>query len=150
MPGPITKDITRDIDLIQDLQEEISKWSTALAGVHVGSDFEELFMHLTGLGHLEVLKLPALKNYDPKSAKAQFENKVKALNTKMVGLHATHSKAILMKNTLPDQIAGVKKYAAANKGAVGDFVKATDVKDIAHLPGHVQTVYNKVKGLAGA
>jgi len=147
MPGPITKDITKNIDTIQDLQEAISLWSTALAGVKVGSDFEELFMHLTGLGHLEVLKLAALKDYDPKSAKAQFENKVKALNKKMVDLHVTHSKAILMKNTILEQLAGVKKYAAANKGAVDDFVKATDVKDIDHLPNNVKTAYNHVKGL---
>jgi hypothetical protein len=148
MPGPITKDITKNIDTIQDLQEEISKWSTALAGVHVGSDFEELFMHLSGLGHLEVLKLASLKNYDPKSAKVQFENKVKALNLKMCGLHKNALQAILMKNTLPEQIAGVKKYAAANKGAVDDFVKQTDVKDVNHLPANVQTAYKKVQGLA--
>ena len=43
------------------------------------------------------------------------------LNTQLAELHSTHQGSILNKDTLQDQIAGVKAYAIAVKKKMDDF-----------------------------
>ena len=146
MPGAKDKHITEDIDKIHELQESVSKWHTKLSGVHVGSDWEEFLMHITGLGHLEIMKLGSLSTYDSKSQKAKFEKAVVALNSSLVSLHSSHQTKILMKDSLLDQQAGVKAYAKAAYTAVKTFKTAWKVKD---FPVDVAAKYKKVKAMGG-
>ena len=147
MPGAKAKFITEDIDKIHELQEEVSKWHTKLSGVHVGSDWEEFLMHITGLGHLEIMKLGSLSTYDSKSQKAKFEKAVVALNGSLVSLHSSQQSKILMKDKLEDQQAGVKAYAKAAYNAVKTFKTTWKVKD---FPAGVNEKYKRAKTMGGA
>ena len=146
MPGAKHPSITKDIASIQDLQEEISKWHTKLSGVDVGSDFEEFLMHITGLGHLEVMKLGSLSKYGSNSQKAKFERAVVALNSSLVSLHRGWQTKILGKEALTEQQQGVKDYAKAAYTAVKKFKTEWKVKN---FPTEVNAKYKSVKAMAG-
>jgi hypothetical protein len=115
-----------------------------LAGIKVGSAWETMLEHITGLGHLEIFKLAAYSKYDSKSSKAAFERAVTALNNKLVSTHSTQQRLILNKNTLAEQQAAIKGYAKAVTGEVDKFKRDWKVDE---LPKELQAAYNAAERL---
>ena len=146
MPGAQSKDITKNIETIHGLQEEVSKWGTRLAGMPDKEDaIEEMFKHITGLGHLEIFKLAEYSQLDSNSAKAKFERAVNQLNTSMAASHGSWQTKILGKNTLAEQQAQVKEYAKSYKATLDHFKTQWHVHD---YPPQVVAAYNKVVALS--
>ena len=142
MPGAKDKSITQDIQKIKDLSDEVSKWSSKLAGVDISkSDWQVLFEHLTGIGHLEVLTLPA----QMKKKVTDTEVHVKSLHSGLFGLHA-REKAILMKEDLLSQQKGVKEWAKAAYDKVKSWKDSTKIILPAANPP-VDAKYKIVKAL---
>jgi hypothetical protein len=143
MPGAKAKSITQDIQKIKDLSDEVSRWSSKLAGVDINkSDWQVLFEHLTGIGHLEVLTLPA----QIKKKVTDTEVNVKSLHTSLFALHA-REKIILMKEDLLSQQKGVKDWAKAAYEKVKAWKDSTKIILPAANPP-VDEKYKVVKGLA--
>jgi len=142
MPGAKDKSITTHINEIHALQEEVSKWGTRLAGLSDKEDVvDEMFKHITGLGHLEIFKLAEYSKLDTKSAKFKFEQAVHSLNSSMASSHSSWQTKILGKETLPEQQAQVKAYAAAYKKYLDDFKTHWHVHD---YPPEVKKAYDHV------
>lgn len=144
MPGAKDKSITQDIQKIKDLSDEVSRWSSKLAGVDINkSDWQVLFEHLTGIGHLEVLTLPA----QIKKKVTDTEVQVKSLHQKLFGLHAKEN-IILMKEDLLSQKKGVKEWAKAAYDLAKNWETSTKIVLPAANPP-VDAKFKIVKGLAG-
>lgn len=142
VPGAKDESITKHLKVIQHLQEEVSKWDNAVLKVKVGSDVEELFAHITGVGHLEVLHLPELNKWDPKSAQAKLHEALRELNNDLVQKHATFQRTILLRNDLASQQSGVKKYAEEVLKALDKIVADWKVKN---PPADLKTARKAVK-----
>lgn len=135
-----------DVDKIHELQEQVSKWQTKLAGVKVESDSQEIIDHITGIGHFAVLNIAALQKYDSKSEAAEFERAVYRLNSDLVSLHSTYQSRVSRGKDVLEQMKEVKAYAAAVYKAMKTFKKKWLIKT---FPDFVQTKYKLVKAMAG-